>query len=331
MNILITGGGSIGKRHIGNLQQLGYHYIWVLKRQEDEKFEDEHQVKIITDFQQAIDLELDAIIVCTPTALHNESLRFAAQNDLAIFMEKPLIHNLSGLKETKTILENFDKVFFIGFMLRYHSLVQEVHKIIESNELGAVYNARLSFGSFLPYWHPWEDYKTSYASRKELGGGVINTITHELDLIQYFFGAPQHVYCESSNFDLLNIAVEEQCEAIFTYPNKVVTLHLDYLQKDYDRNIKILCEHGKIIWNWHENHVLVHKHKEEPRIIKAKTDFEVNQLYLDELKHFFQLIPKNTLTHGLDAKHAIANTELMLLMHQSATEGKKIKYTHETS
>ncbi len=323
MNILITGGGSIGRRHLQNLKKIGYDQIWVLKRKDDQKFEEEHKVKVITSFEEAKKMNFDCLFVATPTSLHNESLRFAKEQGLHILMEKPLIHDEDGLKEAKEILASYNKVFFIGFMLRFHPLVMKVKDILESKKLGEVFSARFEFGSFLPYWHPWEDYKISYASRKELGGGVINTITHELDLIQYFFGHPKSIYCQASNFRRLDIEVEENCEAIFEFENKVVSLHLDYLQKDYDRNIKILCENGKIIWNWHENQIKIFLHESDPEIIELK-DFDVNQLYINELKSFFQLINDNHLKHSLDADHAILNTKLMLEMHQSSQLNKKI-------
>ncbi|MCG8332868.1 MAG: Gfo/Idh/MocA family oxidoreductase [Chitinophagales bacterium] len=324
MNILITGGGSIGKRHLKNLQQLGYLNIWVLKRQPDSTFENEHRVKVITSFEEAVGIPFDILIVGTPTSLHNESLQFAVEQGLHVFMEKPLIDNQVGLAQAKKILKNFEGIFFIGFMLRFHPLVQKIKNILHSQELGSVYSARFEFGSYLPYWHPWEDYKISYASRKELGGGVINTITHELDLIQYFFGTPDSIYCEACNLQRLDIEVEELAEAIFNYNDKTITLHLDYLQKDYDRNIKILCENGKIIWNWHDNEVKVYIHKEESVTYSINETFDVNQLYIDELQDFLQRIQNIETKHPLDFDHAVQNTELMLLMHQSASEGKKI-------
>ena len=327
MNILIIGGGSIGKRHLKNLRQLGYNQLWVLRRSPDPSFEETHGVKVLTSFEAAGQESLDAVFICTPTALHHQGLQFAIDHQLHIFMEKPLIHNASGLEKAINAMNSFNGIFFIGFMLRYHPLVKEIKKIIDSRKLGDVYSARFEFGSFLPYWHPWEDYKISYASQKALGGGVINTITHELDLIQYFFGPPLSIYCQKDNFGQLDIDVEEQCEAIFQYDNKTVTLHLDYLQKDYDRNIKILCREGKICWNWHENKVSLTPHKLPEEVIEIPTSFEVNDLYIDEIKHFFEIISTDQKQHGLDFPHAITNTELMLLMHSSAEQNQKLSYT----
>lgn len=324
MKILVIGGGSIGQRHIKNLQKLGYHRIWVLKRLDNKAFEDEHSVSVITNISQAFDIGINGIFICTPTSLHLDYINFAKENGIHIFMEKPLIHNSVGLALAKELLSDFKGVFFIGFMLRYHPLVKKIKEILKDGILGNAFSARFEFGSYLPYWHPWEDYRISYASRKEQGGGVINTISHELDLIQYFFGMPESVYCQGNNFGKLEIEVEEICDAIFNFQDKVVTLHLDYLQKDYDRRIYILCDNGKILWDWHTNQVQVFKHGEDPEVFGMDTKFEVNQLYLDEVNHFIKLTKENKRNHPLDFNHAVLNTYLLLKMHESNDQSKLV-------
>ena len=283
------------------------------------------RVTVIVSLEELHFKKIDAVFVCTPTSLHGEGLKIAIQLGAAVFMEKPLIHNYEGLENIKGIFQGNNKVFFIGFMLRYHPLVSKIKSIIDSNLLGSVYSARFDFGSYLPFWHPWEDYKTSYASKRELGGGVINTVTHELDLIQYLFGKPESIYCEAKNLNKLDINVEEIAEGIINYTDKIVSLHLDYLQKDYDRNINILCDEGKISWNWHKNKVEVKKMNEEIVEYGISERFEVNDLYVAELRDFVSLIEDSRVEHPLNFNHAVSNTILMLLMQESSAKGKKIK------
>jgi hypothetical protein len=35
---------------------------------------------------------------------------------------------------------------------------------------------------YLPKWHPYADYRKEYTALKTLGGGVIRTLSHEIDL-----------------------------------------------------------------------------------------------------------------------------------------------------
>lgn len=324
MTFLILGGGAIGRRHISNLLKIGYTSIFCLKRHPDEAFEQEHKVKVITSLQELEGTKIDAVIVCTPTSMHIEGMAIALKLSASVFMEKPLIHSKEGMEEAIKLASDNDKIFFIGFMLRYHPLVIRLKELLDARILGNVYSARFEFGSYLPYWHPWEDHRTSYASRVVLGGGVINTITHELDLIQYFFGMPSTVYTTSVNLSKLDIETEELAEAILEYPDKVVTLHLDYLQKDYDRNIRILCDDGKLIWNWHENKIHILRHKGQPEVVQLQDEFNVNDLYIHELQDFIRIEQEKILVHSLDFNHAVTNTKLMLSMHESGKQGKKI-------
>ena len=322
--IVIVGGGSIGKRHINNLKHLGFKGLYCLKRKQNDAFEQEIGAKVITSYAALISLKPLAVFVCNPTSLHLESMEAAIKAGAHIFMEKPLIHNEQGYIEALQLLKNYDKVFFIGFMLRYHKMVLQLKDLLDQGIIGTVYASRFVFGSHLPFWHPWEDYKTSYASRAALGGGVVNTITHEMDLIQFFFGMPKSVYCQKSNFGLLDIEVEEQAEFIFEFEDHVTTLHLDYLQKDYERNIVVYGKEGKIFWDWNNNVISVKKHGEDLRQFAHDATFDVNQLYIDEIADFFSKIEEGTSVHGLDKNHALENTWLLLKSHESAKMNKKI-------
>ena len=99
---------------------------------------------------------------------------------------------------------------------------------------------------------------------------------------------------------------------------------MNYLQKDYDRNIKIRCEQGEILWDWHENKVEIRTHGQEPEFTGISDSFDVNTLYIDEVQHFIELITDPVGKHELDQNHAILNTELMLKMHESNTKGLKV-------
>ncbi|MDG1974758.1 MAG: Gfo/Idh/MocA family oxidoreductase [Flavobacteriaceae bacterium] len=314
MKFLIVGGGSIGQRHLNNLKSLGYDNLYCYKRKSSSDFEEKYNCKVITNFDEVQSIQPDVIVICNPTSMHVDWVKIANNLKAHVFVEKPLTHLETQLDDVKSEWNN-NSVFFIGFMLRYHPLVKKIKELIDSNRLGRIYSARLEFGSWLPYWHPWEDHKISYASNKNMGGGVINTITHELDLVQYFFGNPISMKSKKANFDFLDIEVEEIAESILIYEDKLVTLHVDFLQKDYDRNIKILGEKGRIIWDWHTNKVDVKLHKDTEEEHELN-DFDVNQLYIDEMKDFINLIENNCINHPLDFKHAVSNTELMLEMHK---------------
>lgn len=321
MKHLVIGGGSIGKRHLSNLYILGETELFCFRRSYDNLFEKEFHCKVIITYDEIKHIKPDILYICNPTSKHYDGLQWAQDFGAHLFMEKPLAHNENILEE---MLQRWKKqrVFFIGFVMRYHPLVKLIKEKINNKVIGEIFSTRFEFGSYLPYWHPGENYKEGYAAKKTLGGGVINTITHELDLILHFFGIPQSVFAVKANLGHLQIDVEELSESIFSYPWGFATLHLDYLQKDYDRQIKILGSEGKITWNWRDNAIIIDRYNEPKETIELKIK-DLNQLYLDELKDFFELIRLNRTQHSLDFDYAITNAQWMLAMHKSA-EMKKI-------
>lgn len=316
MKHLIIGGGSIGKRHLVNLYNIGETELFCFKRSYDEVFETQFHCKVITTKTEAQQAKPDILYVCNPTSQHYDGLLLAQELGTHLFMEKPLIHNEHLLKKMVAKWEN-KCVFFIGFVLRYHPLVKILKEKINEKVIGEVFSARFEFGSFLPNWHPEENYHEGYAARKALGGGVINTITHELDLILHLFGTPESVISAKVNQGYLKIDVEELAESIFRYPWGLATLHLDFLQKDYDRQIRILGTEGKITWNWRDNTIIINRNSIPVEVIELK-DLDINQLYIDELKDFFELIRLNKTQHPLDFEYSITNTKWMMAMHKSA-------------
>ena len=79
--------------------------------------------------------------------------------------------------------------------------------------LGTLTRARrIDYAEYLPDWHPYEDYRTSYAARAELGGGVVLTQIHDYDLAWWLFG-PCHGRRNRRALSDLEIDVEDTVDA----------------------------------------------------------------------------------------------------------------------
>lgn len=314
---LVIGGGSIGQRHLKNLRALGCVNLYCLRRGDDKTFAHKFNTKILTNEQSALELAPDIIYVCTPTSLHIDGFKLAVKCNSHLFMEKPLTHNRLTLDYMHRTWGN-DRVFFIGYMLRYHPMVIKLKRMVADRVIGEIYTGRFEFGSYLPDWHPYEDYRKSYAARVDLGGGVINTVSHEVDLIWNIFGTPTALVTRKANYDLLRIDAEEIAESIFSYEKRMISLGLNYLQKKYNRCIKLLGDEGELYWDWANEEIRVRTYCGDEQTRSIKESFDINDLYVNEIKHFFTLVDNNEIHHNLDFNYAVKNTELLLQMHESA-------------
>jgi predicted dehydrogenase len=71
--IAVIGAGSIGRRYIDNLVELGYENIYVLRQTSKEVNNLNQSVNIITNWDELIKLKPFAAFICNPTSLHIES------------------------------------------------------------------------------------------------------------------------------------------------------------------------------------------------------------------------------------------------------------------
>lgn len=252
MKFLVIGAGSIGRRHIDNLRLLGIEAIAVFDpdRERVKKVEEESRVKGFSGLDEAFNDKPDAVLVCAPTSMHLSMARMALENGCHVFLEKPLSHSLDGIAELKSIArERSKQVVAVGYNMRFNVLFNQIKDWLESGVIGKVASARLHFGSYLPWRHPWEDYRVGYGAKKALGGGVILDAIHELDCALALFGLPQSVFCAAGKFGGLQIDVEDTAEIVLTYPEaseQVVSVHLDYLQRPHQRWAEIIGQEGLI-------------------------------------------------------------------------------------
>src|SRR5204863_1605636 len=87
-----------------------------------------------------------------------------------------------------------DAVVAVGCQLRSHPALRRLHDLLAEGVLGRLIAVHVEQGEYLPGWHSYEDYRQSYAARRELGGGVVLTQIHELDYVHWLFGLPQRVF-----------------------------------------------------------------------------------------------------------------------------------------
>ena len=248
MKILVIGCGSIGRRHTRNLRDLGVTDVFVFDLDKDRsaRLAAEYQVKQAESLEQAYERPPDAALICAPTSLHLSLARQALEHDCHIFLEKPLSHTMEGVIDFLAEVKARHRIVLVGYNLRFDPLLHQLHTWLKESRIGHVARARLHVGSYLPWPHPWEDYRVGYGARKSLGGGVILDASHELDYALWLFGHPKRVYCAGGKHSSLEIDVEDVAEILMSYEHAVVSIHLDYIAQSSQRTCDVIGSQGQI-------------------------------------------------------------------------------------
>ena len=111
-----------------------------------------------------------------------------AEAGLDMFVEKPLSHNMKDVYRLCKMIKREKIISLMGCNLRFNKALQEVKYLIEHNTIGKILSVKAECGTYLPSWHPYENYSKGYSARDDLGGGVVLTCIHEIDYLYWFFG-----------------------------------------------------------------------------------------------------------------------------------------------
>jgi predicted dehydrogenase len=296
MKFLIAGYGSIGRRHLRNLQALGEQNILFYRSRHSTLPDDEiANLPVETDLSAALAHRPDAVIISNPTALHLDVAIPAAEMGCAILLEKPIAHDLARLPELQAAVRRGGAQVLVAFQLRYHPTLQTAKRLLTEGAIGRVTSARAHWGEYLPNWHPWEDFRQGYAARPELGGGVILTLCHPFDYLRWLLGE-YHVAWASGGALGLGLDVEDSAEIGLRFDQGASgTLHLDYLQQPATHTLEIIGTGGTLRWNNADASLSLFKAgANDWQVFPAPEGFERNRLFMDEMRHFLALARRET-------------------------------------
>jgi predicted dehydrogenase len=302
---VVFGAGSIGERHINNLLTLGCNDILVYRQRNlPLRNVESAKVKIFTDLDDIAKLHPTVAFVTSPTAQHLSQTELCVSLGIPVLVEKPLSHTLEGLEKLKRLVHEKHSLVQVGYMMRFHPLLQKVKRAIEDQTWGKLIYFRSYWGEYLPAWHPWEDYRTSYAARKELGGGAALTLSHDLDLANWLTGAPVKSYHTTfNNRSSLEVNVESGADINLQYENGVTGhVHLNFFQKVPRREYQFEFDQASVLIDFYKAELTI-RTENDTEVIKAEA-FDRNNLFLDQTRAFFNL------THLKDPTlHAIQQIE----------------------
>lgn len=250
MNILIVGFGSIGQRHLQNLQKLCPDArFWVLKKSSKHHVikdcEIIHEniytyysnVEFITSLESSV-VTFDCAFICNNSSEHLDYATRLAEMGVDLFIEKPLATSSKGVDRLQQIVHENSLVAAVGFQTKYSDIYLKLKNIIETSKVppNHVFSRWLTF---LPDWHPYEDYKQSYAAKKNLGGGVAATLLHELDMLYTLLPNLELANFVSGNFTSIGIEADDYLSINLISNNMPVHLSLSFGQTSEQRKIEI--------------------------------------------------------------------------------------------
>ena len=328
MRFLICGLGSIGRRHLRNLRALGHQDI-VLHRTGLSTLPDEEfaGLPVERDLETALDRwRPTAALVTNPTSLHLNVAVPSARAGCHLLIEKPISDRLEGIEELQAALAAGGGRVLAGFHFRFNPGLIRAREWITQGLIGRPLSARAHWGSYLPDWHPWEDYRSSYAAQAGLGGGVVLTLSHPFDYLRWLLGEARTVWGLVRQSGTFELQVEDTAEAVLELEGGCqASVHLDYLQRPPQHWLEVIGSEGTLRWDGLSGVVRAWTASDRQwREAPAPAGFERNSMFLEEMQNFVGVVrddeaPRCTLEDGVRA------LEIALAAVRSAGSGERIE------
>ena len=336
MRILIAGLGAIGQRHARNLRSLlgdrlellAYrrrrlpHVITEsLQRDDTRDVESALGVRAFDDLAAALAERPAAVFICTPSSDHVETAQRAAEAGCHLFIEKPVSHTLDGLETLHATVTAKQLIALVGCQWRYHPAVRWLREVLQTATLGHIARAEIDYGEYLPDWHPYEDYRTSYAARADLGGGVVLTQIHDYDLAWWLFGPPRTVSATGGRLSDLELDVEDTVEAHLDGGDIPIVVRQSLATRPPHRTISVDAEHGSITLD-----LVAGRISSSPRLIAAGAfaEYQRNEMFLEDARHFCACV-EGTEAPAVTLDDGIAVLRVALAVKQSMRERRPVE------
>ena len=288
LKLCFVGIGSIARRHIYNIKNFlneDFNCQIDAYRSSNKELDSNISKYISNVYHDYSDVpnDYDAIFITNPTRLHYNTLKLFKDNSENFFIEKPIV-DYDDLN--KDFTEFNSKNCYVACPLRHSNVIRYLKENMDLKEVNSV---RSICSTYLPDWHPDEDYRMSYSARKELGGGVSIDLIHEWDYLTYLFGSPDEVYSILDKVSDLEINTEDIAIYIAKYKSMLLELHLDYFGRFPIRELLIFNDDETIIGDIFNNKII---NKNTDEVIDFNE--ERNDYQIEELKYFFKLINNET-------------------------------------
>ncbi|THG30553.1 Gfo/Idh/MocA family oxidoreductase [Glaciibacter flavus] len=137
--------------------------------------------------EMLVEVDLDALLVATPSRLHGPMVKAAIGKGIHVFCEKPLTLSPDVSRELAELAYTHGVVTQVGYHNRFVAPFQEMHRLLNGGAIGRVTHVLAeAYGPVVLK----SKGATWRAQKSEGGGALYDYAAHPLDLLSWYVGEP---------------------------------------------------------------------------------------------------------------------------------------------
>ncbi|MFD1745564.1 Gfo/Idh/MocA family protein [Rhizobium helianthi] len=146
----------------------------------------------VDDLDALLAMDLDGVVIATPSALHAEQSIRVLQNGKAVFCQKPLGRSAAEVSDVIEAARVADRLLAVDLSYRFTQALQKVREQISAGVLGEIFAVDLVFHNAYGPDKPW-----FYDKAQSGGGCVMDLGVHLVDAALWSLGFPPVLEVES--------------------------------------------------------------------------------------------------------------------------------------
>jgi scyllo-inositol 2-dehydrogenase (NADP+) len=273
-----------------------------------------------TDYETMLDREKpDAVVIATPSSLHEHMVREALRRDIHVFCEKPFCLNIEEGARLVEEAERRNLVNQVGYHNRFLATFEEAKNLISNGVIGDVHHVSAEcYGPVV-----LNSKASTWRASKRAGGGCLyDYACHGIDLIQFFIGQPASVR-GSTLRSVFSTDAEDEVYANFLYPDgKTARVSANWSDDSFRKmatTITAWGTKGKLVVGRQEINLYLRPQKDLPAnlhegwttiyttaITKPVWYYLRGEEYSAQIDHFVQCIQDRTLQNKSHFRSAYA-------------------------
>ena len=247
--VLVIGAGGSARREVTLLRETLPHSeiaAWNTGKTREEVVGAD---KVFFTEEEALAFSPQMVFVATPTSKHVQYAEKFMDIAEVMLIDKPLDSDLNRCEVFCRNARVSKTKVFVNFQRRYMKCWKTLRNMLLSEDFGEFLYGKVSVNSYYPAWRPQKD--NLYVAKKELGGGVLLTECHEIDLIQWCLTSIQGV--SARTVTQKDYEVENQAIVIFdldfSYGRRPFNLIVNDIDKHTKREMELFFEKETLVIN----------------------------------------------------------------------------------
>lgn len=223
LKVAIIGAGAIANAHINSYLQFKERCEIVAlcdmypDKAEAKKNEFGLNAKVVSDYKELLDDEIDLISVCLPPYAHAPITVDFLNAGSHVLVEKPMASSLEECDLMIEAAQKSGKILSVVAQNRFTNPIMKLKQMLDTGLAGPILHAQVD--SFWWRGHCYYDLWWRGTWEKEGGGCTLNHAVHHIDALLWMMGRPEQVQAFMSNVAHDNAEVEDLSIAMLRYPN----------------------------------------------------------------------------------------------------------------